>query len=314
MSCETFKIDIESRDKRIASLEAQLQDFGAAIRLLGSKARTKPLTSPQAKEAHEQQIVRSALLVLEHRRTGKFENVGDIAAHILENGHMHSDYDGPQQSIPEALSVLAHGMTGEFQGAQKLAQRIIERGDWDLNMLSTDDSGYGTRHLQLECANCHTRVTPEWRRGPSGQLDLCNSCGLRWAKQMSRSTSETNANSVSRSSHTVASTTTNIETQDSWLRDNNLAMNATPGDQQVSDTLRASPETPDPNNAFSSEIPTEISQDPLYKWYESADGPWIPEIQSEHSPSNLVCPTCNKTVKTSSELKYRSLERIFIRS
>ncbi|ETS73798.1 hypothetical protein PFICI_14744 [Pestalotiopsis fici W106-1] len=32
------------------------------------------------------------------------------------------------------------------------------------------------------CANCHARETPEWRRGPSGQKDLCNRCGLRWAK------------------------------------------------------------------------------------------------------------------------------------
>jgi hypothetical protein len=45
----------------------------------------------------------------------------------------------------------------------------------------------GASNPQRDCANCHTRVTPEWRRGPSGQRDLCNSCGLRWAKQMSRS-------------------------------------------------------------------------------------------------------------------------------
>jgi GATA zinc finger len=32
-----------------------------------------------------------------------------------------------------------------------------------------------------DCANCHTRVTPEWRRGPSGRRDLCNNCGLSWA-------------------------------------------------------------------------------------------------------------------------------------
>ena len=43
----------------------------------------------------------------------------------------------------------------------------------------------GAGQLQKDCANCHTRVTPEWRRGPSGQRDLCNSCGLRWAKQVS---------------------------------------------------------------------------------------------------------------------------------
>ncbi|KAK4549276.1 hypothetical protein LTR36_007735 [Oleoguttula mirabilis] len=39
-----------------------------------------------------------------------------------------------------------------------------------------------TSNQTKDCANCHTKVTPEWRRGPSGQRDLCNSCGLRWAK------------------------------------------------------------------------------------------------------------------------------------
>lgn len=43
----------------------------------------------------------------------------------------------------------------------------------------------GAGMQQKDCANCHTRVTPEWRRGPSGQRDLCNSCGLRWAKLVS---------------------------------------------------------------------------------------------------------------------------------
>lgn len=43
----------------------------------------------------------------------------------------------------------------------------------------------GMGNLEKDCANCHTRVTPEWRRGPSGQRDLCNSCGLRWAKLVS---------------------------------------------------------------------------------------------------------------------------------
>ncbi|KAF2838568.1 hypothetical protein M501DRAFT_934417 [Patellaria atrata CBS 101060] len=44
----------------------------------------------------------------------------------------------------------------------------------------------GAGQLQKDCANCHTKVTPEWRRGPSGNRDLCNSCGLRWAKQNGR--------------------------------------------------------------------------------------------------------------------------------
>lgn len=48
----------------------------------------------------------------------------------------------------------------------------------------------GAGNLQRDCANCHTRTTPEWRRGPSGNRDLCNSCGLRWAKQVSRRRSD----------------------------------------------------------------------------------------------------------------------------
>ena len=43
----------------------------------------------------------------------------------------------------------------------------------------------GVGNAPRDCANCHTRNTPEWRRGPSGKRDLCNSCGLRWAKQVS---------------------------------------------------------------------------------------------------------------------------------
>ncbi|KAJ5566294.1 transcriptional regulator family: GATA type zinc finger [Penicillium sp. DV-2018c] len=37
---------------------------------------------------------------------------------------------------------------------------------------------------EKSCAMCSTKNTPEWRRGPSGNRDLCNSCGLRWAKQI----------------------------------------------------------------------------------------------------------------------------------
>ncbi|KAJ5335410.1 hypothetical protein N7452_007813 [Penicillium brevicompactum] len=41
-----------------------------------------------------------------------------------------------------------------------------------------------TISVEKACAMCKTKSTPEWRRGPSGNRDLCNSCGLRWAKQV----------------------------------------------------------------------------------------------------------------------------------
>ncbi|KAI9150149.1 white collar 1 [Paramyrothecium foliicola] len=58
----------------------------------------------------------------------------------------------------------------------------------------------GVGNVVRDCANCHTRNTPEWRRGPSGQRDLCNSCGLRWAKQTGR----VSPRNSSRGAHTVA--------------------------------------------------------------------------------------------------------------
>ncbi|WPH04202.1 White collar 1 protein [Acrodontium crateriforme] len=52
----------------------------------------------------------------------------------------------------------------------------------------------GAGNSQKDCANCHTKNTPEWRRGPSGERDLCNSCGLRWAKLNGRVSPRTNSN------------------------------------------------------------------------------------------------------------------------
>jgi PAS domain S-box-containing protein len=37
---------------------------------------------------------------------------------------------------------------------------------------------------EKECTRCGTKSTPEWRRGPTGKRDLCNSCGLKFAKQV----------------------------------------------------------------------------------------------------------------------------------
>ncbi|KKK16453.1 hypothetical protein P175DRAFT_0510405 [Aspergillus ochraceoroseus IBT 24754] len=49
--------------------------------------------------------------------------------------------------------------------------------------------------IEKTCARCQTKTTPEWRRGPSGNRDLCNSCGLRFAKQM-RSAAQASDNAV----------------------------------------------------------------------------------------------------------------------
>ncbi|KAI9012484.1 hypothetical protein CLU79DRAFT_798252 [Phycomyces nitens] len=38
------------------------------------------------------------------------------------------------------------------------------------------------------CAQCQSKDSPEWRKGPNGPKELCNACGLRYAKSISAKT------------------------------------------------------------------------------------------------------------------------------
>lgn len=68
---------------------------------------------------------------------------------------------------------------------------------------------------EKECSNCHTKATPEWRRGPSGSRDLCNSCGLRWAKQQGRISPRTSSHRSTKSTHSDKTTGSDPKQQNS---------------------------------------------------------------------------------------------------
>ncbi|KAG1860395.1 hypothetical protein F4604DRAFT_1138525 [Suillus subluteus] len=38
----------------------------------------------------------------------------------------------------------------------------------------------------LKCSSCKATSSPEWRKGPSGRKELCNACGLRYARSRAR--------------------------------------------------------------------------------------------------------------------------------
>ncbi|KAI8885218.1 hypothetical protein K501DRAFT_293568 [Backusella circina FSU 941] len=42
-----------------------------------------------------------------------------------------------------------------------------------------------TSDVPKMCAQCQSTDSPEWRKGPNGPKELCNACGLRYAKQNS---------------------------------------------------------------------------------------------------------------------------------
>ncbi|KAF7312311.1 hypothetical protein MIND_00244100 [Mycena indigotica] len=38
----------------------------------------------------------------------------------------------------------------------------------------------------LQCSSCKATTSPEWRKGPSGKKELCNACGLRYARSRAK--------------------------------------------------------------------------------------------------------------------------------
>jgi pre-rRNA-processing protein SRD1 len=66
-----------------------------------------------------------------------------------------------------------------------LTNRRLKRAlDNSLNaQTSTTNSPIVT---ETTCSNCFKRQTTQWRKGPEGPRSLCNSCGLRYAKQLNQ--------------------------------------------------------------------------------------------------------------------------------
>ena len=91
----------------------------------------------------------------------------------------------------------------------------------------------GAGQVQKDCANCHTRVTPEWRRGPSGNRDLCNSCGLRWAKQNGRVSPRTNSQQSESPAHSSPRPTEMLASNGSNNNINNNNNNSSSGSSSI---------------------------------------------------------------------------------
>jgi len=67
------------------------------------------------------------------------------------------------------------------------------------------------------CANCGRTDSPEWRVGPSGARNLCNACGLRWAKA-TRGNNSLRQTSSTPSSSTPSSGNSDVDAAGSYLQ------------------------------------------------------------------------------------------------
>ncbi|GAA5848155.1 hypothetical protein JCM8547_004425 [Rhodosporidiobolus lusitaniae] len=72
------------------------------------------------------------------------------------------------------IGISANGTKGDGTGEKKKKKARVEEGEF-------------------VCRDCGTVDSPEWRKGPEGPKSLCNACGLRYAKLVSKSKKEANA-------------------------------------------------------------------------------------------------------------------------
>ena len=100
-------------------------------------------------------------------------------------GNQHEALASEENVFDELKTTRSTSWQFELRQMEKRNRLLAEELQGLLSSKKKRKRRNGAGQLQKDCANCHTRVTPEWRRGPSGQRDLCNSCGLRWAKEVS---------------------------------------------------------------------------------------------------------------------------------
>lgn len=128
----------------------------------------------------------------------KFHNTDHSAItyagqHGLKIGHQDDSLASEDNLFDELKTTKSSSWQYEIRQLEKRNRMLAEEVQSLIAAKKKRKRRKGAGNQQKDCANCHTRVTPEWRRGPSGQRDLCNSCGLRWAKLNGRVSPRTNS-------------------------------------------------------------------------------------------------------------------------
>jgi hypothetical protein len=111
---------------------------------------------------------------------------------------------GPIRSPQEAAVVAPHiaaapsspsqmtwhtPSTPECTPGAARSKRQSEYADLMLTWMYKPRKSRAKDRSQFSCQSCGAKLTPEWRRGPSGPGTLCNACGLRYSKTVRRTQS-----------------------------------------------------------------------------------------------------------------------------
>ncbi|KAJ5162412.1 White collar 1 protein [Penicillium capsulatum] len=113
------------------------------------------------------------------------QRIPDLATTILPAGnHSFSPSDVPATFFTELNPTRGSSWQIELRELEKQNRSLADELQRLMSRRKKRKRKQSAISAEKSCAMCSTKNTPEWRRGPSGNRDLCNSCGLRWAKQV----------------------------------------------------------------------------------------------------------------------------------
>ncbi|KAI1371891.1 hypothetical protein F4677DRAFT_278942 [Hypoxylon crocopeplum] len=176
-----------SEGQKPTFLLAQTKLVKASSRTMGPSAST--LSSRQGSVSHSPNdpktianfsVLQGGQMTEEHRPGVLSAAAGGVMAPGNQDRALASD----DNIFDELKTTRCTSWQYELRQMEKVNRVLAEELHGLLSNKKKRKRRKGVGNFVRDCANCHTRNTPEWRRGPSGQRDLCNSCGLRWAKQV----------------------------------------------------------------------------------------------------------------------------------
>ncbi|KAI9275526.1 putative white-collar-1a protein [Phascolomyces articulosus] len=93
---------------------------------------------------------------------------------------------GDENLFPELETVRGTSWQYELHQLQQANAKLrlqIEKLNKDKKNQKKKGSSSGDKQ-ELTCAQCHRTSSPEWRKGPNRPRELCNGCGLKYAKSL----------------------------------------------------------------------------------------------------------------------------------
>ncbi|KDQ14281.1 hypothetical protein BOTBODRAFT_174790 [Botryobasidium botryosum FD-172 SS1] len=113
---------------------------------------------------------------------------GSSSVSGLTNGHSHGHGSGhlvANGSYGSSVQhTLSHSHSHDYHTSSSDGHEVGGASSMmsSFHAPSSVRSGGNPPQGVVKCAHCDTTTSPEWRKGPSGKKDLCNACGLRYAR------------------------------------------------------------------------------------------------------------------------------------